>query len=307
MLPEKDENEIKAWPTEQEEDSWERLRFLADICRRTSQPFWVGHLDGRIIAFNRRCCELLGYPEVQLRTMDWAVDLTPLEWRETEARALEYLLLTGQPLLYEKEYIRHDGTRVPVEMFVHPVCDFEGNIQYYYAFITDITGCRRIKREILGSRRQWEQFITIGSTVIYSCKPTGDYACTFMSQEVKALFGYESAEFTADPGFWINHIHRGDAPHVLAVLSRLTKEEYHTLDFRFRHKNGTYQWVHNALWLVRNSNGNPQEIIGRWIGITGGKQLENAQRGRSKSYRRKDRIGRISPEDAKRGIRAALR
>ncbi|MEW6380369.1 MAG: PAS domain-containing protein [bacterium] len=298
---------LPIWSPDREEDDQERLRYLADISRRTSQPFWVGYLDGRIIAFNRPCCELLGYPERELRSMDWAMDLTPSEWRETETRALEYLHLTGQPQLYEKECIRQDGSRVIVEVFIHPVCDFEGNIQYYYAFITDISNeCRKVRQVNRGGRRRSKCLPLISSPVIYACQPTGGYPFTFVSRKVKALFGYEPAEFLSDPGFWIDHVHPEDVTRILTLLTRLAEKEYYTFSYRFRHKDGTYHLVHNVLGLMRDSDSRPQEIIGRWIEIAEVEQHKETRCGRSSdiSHTRRARI--ISAEKAQGNLRTAL-
>jgi len=52
---------------------------------------------------------------------------------------LEELNRTGQPIRYEKEYIRKDGSRVPIELLVSITLDMEGNPEYYYSFFTNIT------------------------------------------------------------------------------------------------------------------------------------------------------------------------
>ena len=113
--------------------------FLADVIERAAQPFAVGYPDGRIGLFNAAFEELTGYTAQELRSMDWASTLTPPEWREMERRKLEELRRTGQPVRYEKEYVRKDGRRVPIELLVDLARDANGEPEYYYSFLTDIT------------------------------------------------------------------------------------------------------------------------------------------------------------------------
>ena len=119
--------------------SQEQNEFLAGLIRAASQPVGVGYPDGRLGIVNKAFEDLTGYTSDELQSINWAAALTPPEWRELERVKLDELHLTGQPVRYEKEYIRKDGTRVPIELLVHMVTDSEGTPRYYYAFATDIT------------------------------------------------------------------------------------------------------------------------------------------------------------------------
>ena len=93
--------------------------FLADLIHRSSQPFAVGYPDGRLGLHNKAFEQLTGYRSEELNKVSWSQVLTPPEWLEREKEKLEELHRTGIPLRYEKEYIRKDGTRVPLEVLVH--------------------------------------------------------------------------------------------------------------------------------------------------------------------------------------------
>ena len=123
--------------------STERRRFLVDIVENAQQPLAVAYSDGHIGVFNRAFCELTGYDPEELKESDWNETLTPPEWRQIEAEALGEAARGGKPVRYEKEYLRKDGTRVPIELLVHAIKDESGEIRYYYAFVTDITRRRR--------------------------------------------------------------------------------------------------------------------------------------------------------------------
>jgi PAS domain S-box-containing protein len=75
----------------------------------------VTDLDGRVVEANDALLTLIGYSREEILSgrIDWRA-LTPPEWRDVDARAVEQLATTGIAGLREKEYIRKDGGRVPV-------------------------------------------------------------------------------------------------------------------------------------------------------------------------------------------------
>lgn len=130
----------------------EQNEFLANIIEASSQAFGVGYPDGRLGLINNAFERLTGYSSEELQSIDWATTLTPPEWDEIERQRLDELHRTGLPVRYEKEYIRKDGTRVPIELLVHVVSDMLGKPLYYYSFITDITVRKRAENELRKSQ-----------------------------------------------------------------------------------------------------------------------------------------------------------
>ncbi|NTV45274.1 MAG: PAS domain S-box protein [Chlorobiales bacterium] len=121
---------------------------LANLLDHSSQPFAQAFPDGRVGMFNQAVLDLTGYTREEFSKIDWVRDLTPPEWIPLEIEKLEILNTTGEPVRYQKEYIRKDGSRVPVELLVHLIKDNDGNPKYYYAFVTDITSRRHTEKEL---------------------------------------------------------------------------------------------------------------------------------------------------------------
>lgn len=145
-------------------------KFLANILEHSSLPFAIGYPDGRIGLLNSAFEQLTGYTKEELHTIDWSTTLTPIEWREIEQEKVDKINRTGQPVRYEKEYIRKDGSRVPVELLASVTYDMEGNPAYYYSFITDITDRKEAEQtiettmnELKHSNKELEQFAYITS------------------------------------------------------------------------------------------------------------------------------------------------
>lgn len=130
-----------------------KLSNLLDI---SEQPFGIGYPDGTLGYINKAFENLIGYTNHELETKTWSQTLTPFKWREMENKMLEELQRTDKPVKYEKEYIRKDGSIVPIELLVHLVRTENGEPLYYYSFVTDLTQRKKDEdaKEILLEKEQ---------------------------------------------------------------------------------------------------------------------------------------------------------
>lgn len=93
---------------------------------------------GNITETNDCFLTMLGYSREELLRTSW-VELTPPEWRAYDEDAKQQLIVHGRSRSWEKEYIRKDGTRVPVVVGVAMLNETEG-----VAFVLDITERKRL-------------------------------------------------------------------------------------------------------------------------------------------------------------------
>ena len=104
----------------------ENARLYSDVAEREAKirrlidaniiGMFIWDFEGRIIEANDAFLRMVGYDREDLvsGSMRWT-DLTPPEWRDRdERRWVPELKVTGSLQPFEKEYLRKDGSRVPV-------------------------------------------------------------------------------------------------------------------------------------------------------------------------------------------------
>jgi PAS domain S-box-containing protein len=106
--------------------------------------FW--HVDGGISYANDTFLQLSGYSAQDLLSgkILWT-DMTPLEYRAREEMAMEELIKTGTCKPVEKEYIRKDGTRVPVLV---GLAMLKGSRERGVSFVLDLTARKQAEEQV---------------------------------------------------------------------------------------------------------------------------------------------------------------
>ena len=138
----------------------------------------------------------------------------------------------------------------------------------------DIRASQQLREAQAAAQERLAQLLSASPAVIYSFKATADFAPTFISDNITSVFGYTPAEYLADPSFWRDRVHPGDLVRVEEAISAFLHNGIHAVEYRFRHKDGSYRWVNDQQHLIRGVDGKPVEIVGSWSDITARKAAE---------------------------------
>jgi PAS domain S-box-containing protein len=113
---------------------------------------FFGDLAGNATEANDAFLQIVGYTRQDLLSgkIDWA-DMTPPEYRATDARHVEALRRTGTCQPFEKEYIRKDGRRVPVMV---GSAILEDSQEKGLAFVLDLTERKRAEEQLQALQAQ---------------------------------------------------------------------------------------------------------------------------------------------------------
>ncbi len=115
--------------------------------------FW--NTTGEITDANDAFLRIVGYPREDLEAgrIGWAA-MTPAEYAHLDRHALEELAAKGICTPFEKEYIRKDGTRVPILL---GAAVFEDSPHEGVSFVLDITERKRAEEKIRQLNSELEQ------------------------------------------------------------------------------------------------------------------------------------------------------
>jgi PAS domain S-box-containing protein len=122
------------------------------------------------------------------------------------------------------------------------------------------------------------RLLNASPAVIYCRQASGDYEPTFVSDSVMRLFGCTPAEYLANPYLWRDRVHPDDIGRINAwVDAGFPQNDKRRLEYRIRRPDGSYFWVNDEQYQVRNPKGEPVEIVGSWTDITERKEAEAAR------------------------------
>ncbi len=132
----------------QEREARVRRLFNANII-----GIFTWNLDGRIVDANEAFLRIVGYTSEDLVSgnMLWK-DLMPSEWDPADDRIMAELLATNIAHPFEAEYVRKDGSRVPVLI---GAALFDGKPTEGVAFVVDQTERKRAEAAARESERQY--------------------------------------------------------------------------------------------------------------------------------------------------------
>jgi PAS domain S-box-containing protein len=184
--------------------------------------------------------------------------------------------LEGGKRSLEYRYRRNDGTYCWVNDEQRLIRDAKGEPIEIVGSWTDITPRKEAEEAREEARSRLTLLLGAAPSVIYSFAATGDFAPTFVSSNIANMLGYSPDQYLQDADFWRSHVHPDDLPEVEAKQVELFRKGEHLAEYRFHKRNGTYCWVSDEQHLIRDSKGNPLEVVGSWSDIDARKAAELA-------------------------------
>ena len=212
-------------------------------------------LDAETLTFdetNEAARELYGYTREEFASLVLEdISAEKEETRKVVAKVREGA--QGSRIVPCRYFLKKDGSTFPGELSVATFTS--GGRKKIIGAVRDITERHQQEKELRQTKQRLQHILASNPAVIYSCNPAGDCATTFISNNIKTELGYDAQDFINDRNFWIDHIHPDDVKHVKEEFSKLVDLGSHVLEYRFRHKEGSYRWMRDELRMLFGEEG----------------------------------------------------
>lgn len=122
--------------------------------------------------------------------------------------------------------------------------------------------------------RRLSRVLAASPTILYNLRFfKQNWVTTWVSDNIFRQLGY-TPELAMQPDWWQAYLHPDDRRRVMAAQPRLLADDHLLHEYRFRHADGHWVWIRDELRLIRDGSGQPTEIVGAWLDISGQKRTE---------------------------------
>ncbi len=220
-------------------------------------------LDGVLLDVNEAFCRLTGYSRQELLDGRSYQAITAPEYHELEARRVQELLRTRSPVVYEKEYIRKDGSRVPVALTVFVVKGTRGKPDALAAVVKDVTERKRAEETLRQSEERFRQLAENVEDVFWITSPDFQEVL-YVSPAYEKVWGRPCQSLYQSALAWAEAIHPEDRPRVLAALDKsVAQAAVFEEEYRIVLPDGSMRWISDRGSPVRDE----REVVRRFVGV----------------------------------------
>ena len=231
--------------------------------------------------------EMLGYPPE--RFLDDAGFWFSLMHPDDRQRLNdEDAFATDDPDPFDQEYrMRHaDGSYRWVHDTSTAVFDRDGLIDHFLGFMIDITERKHAEGRLRTTEERYRALVEKIPAIVYAEPMRQAPGLLYLSPQAESILGYGEQDWARGVDFWLEHLHPDDLERVRQTnIDANESHETFITEYRFRHRDGHWVWLHDEATVVHDEAGSPLFWQGMMIDITSQKQAEQDLREGERRHR----------------------
>lgn len=261
-----------------QKDYEDKLEQLSLVASKTTDMIMMTDAEENITWVNNAFEEETGYTLAEVRGKNPGELLQGPETNPNTikriAKKLDNLETVQEVIL---NYSKH-GRKYWLDMTIDPILDEDGQCTGFIAIEKDVTAEIQRSRKLQESVERFEIVSKATSDTIRELDMNSD--TIQYNQNIYAMFGYDKDEVDETKDWWQQKIHPLDQRTVQQKLDDAfaSNDDRLQLEYRFKCADGSYKYIYDRTFVVRNSNNDPIRIIGAMQDITTFKEREQRSR-----------------------------
>ena len=257
-------------------DSEDRVRFALETSRIGT---WDLDLENHTAFRSLEHDRVFGYTELLPEwTYEMALEhMLPEDRAAVDAKFQEAIRTQGD-WSFECRIRRADGEVRWIWAAGRHRRDSAGGMRRMAGIVQDITERKRIQEAVHEGQARLESAIRASNVGPWDWDLRIN--TVHFSAEWKRQLGYEAQELTDSYEAWESRLHPDDRKRVLSDLRgyRAGERPDYAVEFRMRHKDGSWRWMFTRADMQRDGDGRPVRMLGCHLDITARKQAEEELR-----------------------------
>jgi two-component system cell cycle sensor histidine kinase/response regulator CckA len=155
------------------------------------------------------------------------------------------------------------------------------------AFNEMVLARQRAEADLVASELRYRTIVEQTGQLVYDLDLATGRIQWLGDEAVVSITGHTSAEFApTDYNGWAERLHPDDRTGALGLFARcIATGEPFSIDYRFRHKDGSYRFIEEYGIVLRDASGRAARVLGRMSDITARHRAETALRESEDRYR----------------------
>lgn len=188
---EKEVQELQARLSEQSKK--ENEENFKNLFETSQDGIAMTNMDGHIINCNKAFLNMLGYDSMEKIQNKSYEQITPIEYHQKEKKIIEEeTFIKGYCDEYEKEYIKKDGSRIPVRLRAWLRKNHKNIPIGMWVMVRDITVQKQAEKKLKESEEKFKTIFENAPILINSFNTNGK--CILWNKECEKTFGYTIEE-----------------------------------------------------------------------------------------------------------------